>query len=75
MTFPDKQHAVLTEINERLKKADYGEDYIPVDLESMLMTNLELNVTFSQEIKVTYDAQWNINRNVLLMENFVKLFL
>lgn len=48
----DKTVATLAEIDERLKKADFGEDHVEVDLVSKLKTELELNSPLEPDIKV-----------------------
>ena len=68
------------EINERLKRADYGEDYVPVDPASMLVTNLELNVRFSEDMKVmreggSIERKSERLRNVLSTNYFVLVFI
>lgn len=50
---PDKQEAVIVDLDRRLAIADYGEDYTPTDLGQLLKSEFTLNTKLSPEEKVT----------------------
>ncbi|KAK5648959.1 hypothetical protein RI129_003851 [Pyrocoelia pectoralis] len=48
----DKQSARLALVDKLLAKADYGDDYVPVDLTAKVKTELQLNTTLDPYIKL-----------------------
>ncbi|KAK4878078.1 hypothetical protein RN001_010584 [Aquatica leii] len=60
----DKQYARLVELDRVLSKADYGEDYEPIDLSARLKTQLELNTNLAPDvIKRIHELESETNNN------------
>lgn len=52
--FTDKHYARIAELENRLNKADFGEDHIPTDTASKLKSELELYIPLDKHIKVSF---------------------
>lgn len=55
----DKQLAHIMEVNLRLSKADFGEDYVPTESTVKLKTELQLLTKLEPHIKVKISSKIN----------------
>lgn len=59
--FLDKEYAKLIELDARLSQADFGEDYVPVKMETKLKTQLEIYSPIPPDVKVNFFIHLLIN--------------
>lgn len=59
--FLDKHYASFVELENRLSKADFGENHVPVDPVSKLKSELELFMPLDEQVKVNVLNTMNQN--------------